>query len=76
MIGPLDPSHSFMKGTESKSPHCIALKGIVGTRVECLIYQNRPSPCRNFIRSWEHNRGNFLCDKARSYYNLQPFSKY
>ena len=28
------------------SSRCMALKGIVGTRVACDIYENRPSTCR------------------------------
>jgi len=66
----------FMKGTESKTPRCIALRGFVGTRVTCAIYENRPSTCRKFMRSWEHDDGNFLCDKARMSFGLQEFSQY
>lgn len=66
----------FMNGTETKTPRCNALRGFVGTRVTCAIYENRPSTCRKFIRSWENGVGNFLCDKARMSFGLQEFSQY
>lgn len=71
-----DVSQSVMNGTEKKSPRCMALKGTVGSGVTCTIYENRPSTCRNFKKSWENNTGNFLCDRARSVFGLQPFSQY
>ena len=76
MTSILDQSRCFMNGTQAKNPYCIALKGKVGTQVECLIYSNRPSCCRNFFRSWQNGKGNSLCDKARTYYGLHPFSQY
>ena len=65
-----------MRGTELNPPRCIALEGEVSIRVFCTIYAARPSTCRNFIRSWEENSGNSLCDRARAAYGMQPFSKY
>ncbi|WP_022668622.1 YkgJ family cysteine cluster protein [Desulfospira joergensenii] len=69
-------SQRIMKGTQTANPRCIALQGCIGTRVRCSIYLDRPSACRNFIRSWEAGTGNYLCDRARSIYGLQPFSLY
>ena len=65
-----------MRGTECRTPRCKALEGEVGKRVRCLIYAGRPSTCRNFIRSWENDSGNTLCDRARAVYGMQPFSQY
>lgn len=76
MTLPLDGFRSYMKGTKSKDRRCVALEGSVGHSVNCAIYENRPSTCRNFNRSWEFNKGNELCDKARLAYGLQSFSKY
>jgi len=76
MTGVLTKTHRFMKGTNSKNPFCIALKGKIGVKVECMIYENRPPCCRSFFRSWENGKGNSSCDKARSFYQLQPFSQY
>jgi Fe-S-cluster containining protein len=66
----------IMRGTELSSPRCEALKGEIGINVHCAIYAGRPSTCRNFIRSWEKDTGNYLCDRARAVYGMQPFSKY
>ena len=66
----------FMNGTETRNPRCIALQGVVGSRVFCSIYENRPTICRAFNRSWENNSGNMLCDRARAVFGLQPFSQY
>jgi len=76
MTLPLNKLYRFMKGTKTKSPRCIALEGRIGVTVKCLIYENRSSSCRNFKRSWENDTGNFLCDRARAYFGLQPYSKY
>ena len=69
-------SRRCMKGTETKRPRCVALKGFIGARVNCRIYASRPSTCRAFSRSWEHDESNFLCDRARAAYGLQIFSQY
>ena len=69
-------SRRCMKGTEMRQPRCVALDGFIGTRVVCRIYKNRPSTCRAFRRSWEHNVGNFLCDRARAAYGLNALSQY
>lgn len=66
----------IMRGTELKPPRCIALQGEIGMRVRCSIYEQRPSSCRNFIRSWEEDTGNALCDRARCVFGLEPFSQY
>lgn len=38
---------------------CIALEGVVGERVACGIYENRPSVCSSF------EPGSYECKKAR-----------
>ncbi|WP_363321029.1 YkgJ family cysteine cluster protein [Desulfobacula sp.] len=69
-------SRRFMKGTDTRNHRCIALEGKVGFCVKCLIYEHRPSTCREFNISWENNIGNFLCDRSREFFGLQSFSKY
>ncbi|MCF8090896.1 MAG: YkgJ family cysteine cluster protein [Desulfotignum sp.] len=72
-----DKNHQqLMKGTQTSLSRCAALKGVVGTRVACTIYDDRPAICRNFQRSWENGRSNPLCDQARGIYGLQAFSRY
>lgn len=76
LSGRTDDTRRFMNGTEKNTPRCIALQGVIGVGVTCTIYENRPTTCRRFIRSWEDGNGNFLCDKARTVFGLQPFSQY
>jgi Fe-S-cluster containining protein len=65
-----------MKGTNSKhNGRCIALTGEVGKKVACGIYEWRPSPCRNFMASYENGYHNPRCDEARAKYGLRPLVK-
>ena len=63
-----------MIGTDKSRPKCMALSGVIGTRVRCGIYDRRPSVCREFQISWKNHRQNTLCDRARAMYGLDPFS--
>ncbi len=76
MSAPLAGARRIMAGTQLAQPRCAALQGEVGVRVNCTIYANRPSTCRNFTRSWEDNQGNSLCDRARGVFGLDQFSQY
>ena len=72
----LDPMLKCMKGTEQKHrPKCTALKGKIGERVECNIYSNRPSVCRNFKASYEKGNFNSRCDQARKAHGLPPLRR-
>lgn len=55
-----------MKGTDHPQPRCVALDGKIGTMVSCAIYENRPSPCREF--GPEHD----ACNTARKRHGLEP----
>jgi Fe-S-cluster containining protein len=63
----------IMKGTNCKTPYCIALKGLIGFEVSCMIYEQRSTSCRDFMPSYydgvTHNE---RCDQAREKYNLPP----
>nr|MBL8412334.1 YkgJ family cysteine cluster protein [Dechloromonas sp.] len=48
-----------MAGTDASPRRCIALAGEVGREVACTIYDERPSPCREFDTSHE------ACARAR-----------
>lgn len=61
-----------MKGTDSRTPRCIALSGRIGVEVRCAIYQRRSSACRNFVPSWQNGFVNERCDKARAKWGLAP----
>lgn len=72
----LSPTHRIMKGTEHKHhPKCIALKGRVGSHVECSIYSQRSSTCRRFEASYENGKHNPRCDEARAKHGLSPLGR-
>jgi Fe-S-cluster containining protein len=54
-----------MNGTEKEVCRCTALVGVVGESASCSIYENRPSPCRNFKASFEDGTRSDGCDTAR-----------
>ena len=62
----LTPVMACMKGTHSKAPHCTALSGKIGQQVTCLVYEHRPSPCR------ELQAGDDKCRLARQRHGLPP----
>jgi Fe-S-cluster containining protein len=55
-----------MAGTNRPTPQCLALQGQVGKQVNCLVYQARPSPCR------EVQPGDAKCNEARVRHGLDP----
>lgn len=63
-----------MKGTNQAEPRCVALAGKVGEQVHCTIYDNRPSPCRDFSCNDEVGKYNESCDKARAKFGLPPLT--
>ncbi|MFP9227811.1 YkgJ family cysteine cluster protein [Pectobacterium cacticida] len=71
---PLTPFLCCMVGTNSKKPRCQALEGRIGDAVRCAIYDNRPSPCREFMPSGENGQINEACDRARASYGLPPLA--
>ena len=72
----LDQDQRCMKGTNHKhTPSCVALMGRVGQSAHCIVYSNRPSPCRLFKASFEDGYQNTRCDQARAKHGLAPLSK-
>ena len=72
---PVTPFLRCMRGTNQKRSHCVALDGIPGESARCRIYEQRPSPCREFMMSGENDEANEACDRARAYYGLPPLYK-
>lgn len=73
-----DSGGSFvsLKGTtKTHRPACNSLQGKVGRQVGCAIYENRPSPCRNFEASYEDGYHRPRCDEARRGHGLKPLIK-
>ncbi len=63
---PISPYHLAMRGTDRVPPRCIALDGKIGDAVACTIYEQRPSPCREFTA------GEVRCTEARAKHSLPP----
>ena len=68
----ITPHRACMKGTENKPVRCNALMGDIGAEVRCTIYENRPSPCREFTVHGEGGISNEDCNRARAHYGLPP----
>lgn len=61
-----------MKGTRGLNPRCVALRGEIGQRVTCDIYEQRSSVCRAFPPSLEDGVVNDDCNRARATHGLLP----
>jgi hypothetical protein len=72
MVEKLSESRACMKGTSQKNPRCIALSGTLGEQVACTIYENRPTPCREFAVWEEDGSVNERCQKLRIAFGLPP----
>ncbi|MFV8816553.1 YkgJ family cysteine cluster protein [Haliea sp. E17] len=72
----VSPTRSCMRGTNDRSPRCVALLGDVGSGVRCTIYENRPAPCHDFRINGEQGLPNPDCDRARAAYGLAPVEFY
>lgn len=70
----LNDFRMIMKGTNAPSPHCIALMGIIGKKVHCIIYEKRASVCRDFQPAWLNGEPNERCDKARAQWGLSALT--
>ncbi|MBK1835383.1 YkgJ family cysteine cluster protein [Roseibacillus ishigakijimensis] len=69
---PLTHHRQVMKGSNEKSPRCVALQGTIGECVGCSIHAVRASVCRDFPPSWENGVHNPDCDRARAAHGLPP----
>lgn len=61
-----------MKGSNSVPRRCAALEGEPGQGVSCSIYENRPTPCREFPSHQEDGTPNPKCDELRARAGLPP----
>lgn len=62
-----------MKGTEAGNGRCVALVGELGKEgISCSIYQNRPTPCREFANWFDDGTPNPECQKLRAGIGLPP----
>ncbi|MGE8065705.1 YkgJ family cysteine cluster protein [Pseudomonas sp. NPDC089569] len=70
LVEQISPSRVAMIGTGCKPARCISLEGEVGQKVQCSIYEQRSTPCREFDASWSNGEANTDCDKARAAFGL------
>jgi len=71
----LNQFRRVMKGTDQKSPRCIALVGEIGRGGHCGIYERRSSVCREFPASYADGvTREERCDKARALHSLAPLT--
>ncbi len=75
LVRPDGAGQVVFKGTEAPTPRCRSLTGVVGERVACAIYGERPTPCRSFEASWELEVPNPFCDEARFHHGLPPIER-
>ena len=68
----IGPHRVAMQGTGGTPPRCTALDGEIGRSVACRIYEQRPSPCREFQASWVDGVRSERCDAARAAHGLPP----
>lgn len=62
-----------MRGTDAAPPRCEALDGELGVAVSCSIYEQRPDPCRDFMRHGFVGYENDSCNRARRRMGLPVF---
>ena len=63
---------AHMRGTRDHPRRCVALEGTVGVSVRCTIYEQRPTPCRDFAPEADCGRGEARCGDARRLQGLLP----
>lgn len=69
------PLIACMKGTESGNGRCVALEGEIGQSIGCTIYENRPTPCREY-RVWEEDgTPNERCQVLRAKIGIAPLQR-
>lgn len=74
----LPPHRRCMHGTNQAHPRCVALEGMIGQMVQCSIYAERSSTCREFGVDWDGQQLVYTpedmirCTQARAAWGLPP----
>ncbi len=75
LVTQVSPLRGCMKGTEYGSGRCAALRGELGHNgIHCAIYEQRPTPCREFQAWLEDGAPNPDCQRLRKAIGLQPLA--
>ncbi|MFW7343717.1 YkgJ family cysteine cluster protein [Pollutimonas sp. H1-120] len=73
LVSQVGPLRACMKGTEYGGQRCVALRGELGQEgIHCAIYEQRPSPCREFPAWMEDGSPNPDCQRLRKAIGLPP----
>jgi Fe-S-cluster containining protein len=76
LVTQVAPLRACMKGTEYGGQRCIALRGELGQEgISCAIYEQRPSPCREFPAWMEDGSPNPDCQRLRKAIGLPPLPR-
>lgn len=59
-----------MQGTECGNGKCAALGGVIGEKIWCNIYENRPTPCREYPVWLDDGTPNTDCQRLRKKFGL------
>ncbi|WP_397475169.1 YkgJ family cysteine cluster protein [Pusillimonas sp.] len=71
LVSQVGPLRACMKGTEEGGQRCVALRGEIGLEgIHCSIYEQRPSPCRDFPAWEEDGAPNPDCQRVRAKFGL------
>lgn len=70
LVTRLDPLRVAMRVDDAVKLRCVALQGTVGSDTRCLIYEQRPGPCRELQAAWEDGTPSPQCDRARARHGL------
>ena len=74
MVTQLKPHLCCMKGTEKGNGKCVALAYTESEGYRCTIYENRPSPCREFNMMNDDGSVNSDCNQLRMAIGLSSLS--
>ena len=75
LVTQVSPLRGCMKGTEYGGQRCVALRGELGQDgIHCSIYEQRPSPCREFPAWLDDGTPNPDCQRVRMAIGLPPLS--
>ena len=72
LVVPVNAHLLAMRGTEHQPARCGALQGEIGLQTQCVIYPQRPSPCRELAPWDEEFQPNDKCERARAAHGLPP----
>ena len=68
----LTPHRRCMQMASTTLPRCVAFAGEVGQGARCSIYEQRPSPCREFDAFTPDGSVNPRCNQTRVRHGLPP----